>query len=409
MIETNDIRLAVPYSINRVKFVQQFHTFAKERKIERSNKTLADFKTILGPKATKIFEPDMHQALLDRDENLRAIAAGLERDPPIIIEPIAINPNLPENPPITQEEILQTVIAIKKWEIENERCTDFHKAKTELKKRIKSLLDTDIFNTLVTKAGMQGWANVEPADVFEYIMGDDFSDLSENELQIVLDRINQPWDKSITLKANLEAMVKENNALGDSFPDLKLTDQALFRSALSIAKRNTYRLLPIVNTFMLLPGQGHTKSMFPDFSAYLLLHYPNYGHDANTNHLAFSGEKALQDNNPLHFGLAAVETVALAATSPARALDEKSEEWLAFQEWRKSQEAKKSKTPVEGKLCFFHGWTRSHDSSQCTRMKKDPKFTAAQKSFVKIPRSKNVVIDGVQCNLKCAEGVVPAP
>ena len=152
---------------------------------------------------------------------------------------------------------------------------------------------------------------------------------------------------------------------------------------------------------MNLPGQNPTKSLFPEFSAYLLLHYPNYSHDANTNHLAFSGENVPQDNNPRHFGLAAVETVALAATSPARALDEKSEEWLAFQEWRKIQEAKKS--------CFYHGWNRSHDSSQCTRMKRDSKFTAAQKSFVKIPRSKNVVIDGVQCNLKCAEGVVPAP
>ena len=406
MIETNDIRLAVPYSINRVKFVQQFHTFAKERKIERSNKTLADFKTILGPKATKIFEPDMHQALLNRDENLRAIAAGLERDPPVIIGAIAINPNLPENPPITQEEIPQTAVAIKKWEIENERCTDFHKAKTELKKRIKSLLDNDIFNTLVTKAGMQGWANVEPADVFEYILGDEFGDISENELQIVLDRINQPWDKSKTLKANLEAMVKENDALGDSFPHLKLTDQALFRSAFSIAKRNTYRLLPIVNNFMLIPGQGHTKSLFPDFSAYLLLHYPNYGHDANTNHLAFSGENALQDNNPLHFGLAAVEPVALAVTSPRNISNA---DWAEFQDYQAKKLAVKEKPPVVGKLCFFHGWNKSHDSTQCKRMIHDSKYTAAQKAFIKIPRNKNVVIDGVQCNVACGQGVVPAP
>ena len=169
---------------------------------------------------------------------------------------------------------------------------------------------------------------------------------------------------------------------------------------------------------MKLPGQNHTKSLFSEFSAYLLLHYPNYSHDANTNHLAFSCENVPQVNNPtlnlnnrnFHpLGAAAEVSIPNEAIALAARVDEKSEEWLAFQDWRKIQEAKKSKTPVEGKLCFFHGWNRSHDSSQCTRMKKDPKFTAAQKSFVKIPRSKNVVIDGVQCNLKCAEGVVPAP
>ena len=63
----------------------------------------------------------MHQALQDQIDNQRAIAAGLERDPPVIIEAIAINPNLPENPPITQEEIPQTAIAIKKWEIRNRK------------------------------------------------------------------------------------------------------------------------------------------------------------------------------------------------------------------------------------------------------------------------------------------------
>ena len=111
----------------------------------------------------------------------------------------------------------------------------FPQSQNRIKKRIKSLLDTDIFNTLVTKAGMQGWANVEPADVFEYIMGDEFSDLSENELQIVLDRINKPWGKSKTLKANLEAMVKENNALGDSFPDIKT-----YSDQLSVSRKEIF-------------------------------------------------------------------------------------------------------------------------------------------------------------------------
>ena len=92
--------LVPPYTINRMKYLQQFHKMAKERKIERSSKNLANFKTILGPRSIKEFEPDMHQALQDQSDNQKAITAGLEQNPPVIIEAIAINPNLPENPPI---------------------------------------------------------------------------------------------------------------------------------------------------------------------------------------------------------------------------------------------------------------------------------------------------------------------
>lgn len=404
MIETNDILLLQPYSINRMRYLQQFHTMAKERKIRRSPRYLANFKTILGPKALKEFEPDMHQALEDKSNNQRAIAAGLAQNPPEIIEAIAVNPNLPEDPPIPDDNIPQTTVAIKKWEIEDERCTDFNNAKTELKIKMKSLLPSAIFDSLVIKA--KGWANVNPADVFEYILGDEFGDISENELQIVLDRINQPWDKSKTLKANLEAMVKENDALGDSFPHLKLSDQDLFRSAVSIAKKDIYRLLPIVNNFMNLPGQKHTVSLFSEFSAYLLSHYPNYSHKENTNHLAFSGENVPQETIPRHFGLAATETIALAATSPKNISDA---DWAEFQDYQAKKSATKQKPPVVGKLCFFHGWNKSHDSTQCKRMINDSKYTAAQKAFIKIPKNRNVIVDGVQCNVVCGQGVVPAP
>ena len=192
MIETNDILLLPPYSINRMRYLQQFHTMAKERKIRRSPRYLANFKTILGPKSLKEFEPDMHQAIEDKSDNQRAIAAGLAQNPPEIIEAITVNPNLPEDPPIPDDNIPQTTVAIKKWEIEDERCTDFNNAKTELKIKMKSLLPSAIFDSLVIKA--KGWANVSPADVFEYILGDEFGDISENDLQIVLDKINQPGD-----------------------------------------------------------------------------------------------------------------------------------------------------------------------------------------------------------------------
>ena len=105
-------------------------------------------------------------------------------------------------------------------------------------------------------------------------------------------------------------MTKENNALGDTFPDLILTDQELFRSAFSISKSKNYCLLPIVNDFMKLPGQNHTRSVFSEFSSYLILKYPNYIHDENTNHLAFGCENVPIDNNFRPYAIAIVENYA---------------------------------------------------------------------------------------------------
>ena len=72
------------------------------------------------------------------------------------IELIEINPNLPEDPPIAQEEIPLTAVAIKKWEIEDEKCTDFHNVITDMKTKMKALLPIGIFESLVIKAGIQG-------------------------------------------------------------------------------------------------------------------------------------------------------------------------------------------------------------------------------------------------------------
>ena len=53
----------------------------------------------------------MYLAIQELDENRRAILIGLEQDPPIRIEEIAINPAyLPTEPPGTPEEIPQTAV-----------------------------------------------------------------------------------------------------------------------------------------------------------------------------------------------------------------------------------------------------------------------------------------------------------
>ena len=278
MISPNDKSLQKPYCLTRIDFLQQFYTFAKERKIKRSTKNLSDYANILGRKAAKIFKPDMYNAIQNLETNILEVEAGLEQIPPIIIANIPVDPNLPIELPEQQQDIPNNAVAIKRWEIIDELRTDFDNAKMMLKDKMKALLPADIFESLVLKAGIEGWSNVEPADVFNYILDDEFSDLSDKDLKSITKKINKPWNKSIPLKSNLEAMLKENNALKEAFPHLALTDQDLFRSAVEIAKSDNYRLLPIVNNFMALPGQHITRSLFSEFSAYILKSYLNHSH-----------------------------------------------------------------------------------------------------------------------------------
>ena len=192
MISTNVTTLEKPYCLTRIKFLQQFYTLAKERKIKRSTKNLSDFENILGVKAAKIFKIEMHNAIQELEANTQAINAGLEQVPPVIIANIPINPYLPVVLPEQPQDIPNNAVAIKRWEIIDELLNDFDNARTMLKDKMKELLPGDIFDSLILKAGIEGWSNVSPADVFNYILDDEFSDLSEDNLNGVLDKIKKP-------------------------------------------------------------------------------------------------------------------------------------------------------------------------------------------------------------------------
>jgi len=437
MIATNEKTLQQPYCINRIDFLQQFYTVAKERKIKRSTKNLSDFAGIIGTKAAKIFKLDMYYAIQDLKANTEAINAGLEQIPPIIIANIPTNPNLPVELPDQQQDIPNNAVAIKRWEIIDEMRSDFDSAKTMLKDKMKALLPNDIFESIVLKAGIEGWSNVMPADVFDYILNDEFSDLSNENLDAILKKINKPWIKSIPLKANMEAMIKENNALKAAFPHLALTDQDLFRSAVSIAKSDNYRLLPIVNNFMLLPGQHITRSLFSEFSAYILKFYLNFSHAKNTNHLAFVCENvdkslvmAATATNVNDGGLA----LAANALSPPSAAKANPPAWNQndYNELLQLRAANKKhkKTNLSqrppgqpfiappppagapnnarfGRICFHCGWNKEHNSKYCPVMALNPdKFTDAQRKLTSFdPKVDPHIIDKIAVNQSCAPGV----
>ena len=438
MIATNEKTLQQPYCINRIDFLQQFYTLAKERKIKRSTNNLSDFAGIIGIKAAKIFKLDMYNAIQDLKANTLAINAGLEQIPPIIIANIPTNPNLPVELPDQQQDIPNNAVAIKRWEIIDEMRSDFDNAKMVLKDKMKALLPNDIFESLVLKAGIEGWSNVKPADVFNYVLDDEFSDLSDENLKAIINKINRPWIKSITLRANMEAMIKENNSLKAAFPHLSLTDQDLFRSAVEIAKSDNYRLLPIVNNFMVLPGQHITRSLFSEFSAYILKFYLNYSHAKNTNHLAFVCEnvdKSLAmaatatniDDGGLALAANALSTPSAAKANPPIWNQNDYNELLLLRAARnKNKKANLPHRPPEqlfvappppagapnnirfGKICFHCGWNKEHNSKYCPIMANAPpgSFTEKQMKLTLFnPKTDPILIDNKPVNQSCAPGV----
>ena len=100
MISINNKSLKKPYGLYRIQFLTQVYTEAFERKILNTTTNLTDYETILGPKAIKIFKPEMWEALEELRLNREAIAMGLLEVPPIIVAPIAANINLQITLPI---------------------------------------------------------------------------------------------------------------------------------------------------------------------------------------------------------------------------------------------------------------------------------------------------------------------
>ena len=299
----NNNELTKPYALSRVRFMRQIYSFAKERYIENSAYDLSDFETILGLKGAKQFKPAMFQAITNRQENNMAIDEGLRANPQIIVPPIAVDENLPVAAPIQQE--IPARGDLERWKLQTKLFKDFKIAKSELKDMMKNLLPPEILKTLERQGGQEGWENVNPDMIFDYILGNKFAHLTEGEIDEAYENIRRPWKRNLTLKENIERMVEANNILGASFPSLKLSDQELYRSAIKIAKSPNYRLIPTVNKFM-DSKQHYATSTFNDFATYLLANYRNHIHTEENGHLAFICEDGYKESNR-PYALATIE------------------------------------------------------------------------------------------------------
>ena len=131
---------------------------------------------------------------------------------------------------------------------------------------MQNMLPPEIFDSIVRSKGVEGWSIVEPADVFEYILGDEFGTITTKELSKAKNKVKRPWNKSISLKSNLEAMKETNERLGAIFPHMKLNDQIMFQIAYEIALNPFYDLVATVNNFMNSGHQTPTTSLFPEYT-----------------------------------------------------------------------------------------------------------------------------------------------
>ena len=420
---SNQKTLEKPYALNRVAFLRQFYNMASERAIKNSTYKLSKFQTILGTRAAKIFEPEMFAAITDLANNQLAIQEGLQQIPIVTVGPIPIDINLPREVP-TNTDIPLANAALDRWKLTNALYVDFNLAKSELKEKMKSLLPIEIFDSLELIGGPRRWANINPEDVFNYILGNDFAKLNSDEIEIAENKITKLWDKKLSLKTNLEAMVKANNDIGDPFPHLKKNDQEMFRIAYKIATNKNYRLHKTVNAFM-GPNEDYLTSSFTNFSSYLLANYQNVAHKEENGHLAFICENGYKEEKLRPFGLAttaemdegglvlatnALPTTSAAGINPPPNWNTRN--WIHYQKLLKKDSQKPHTNGTapnkNGKICFHCGWNKDHNSRYCTIMLNAPPgtFTDKQMSLVKFSPSKDPhIIDGKAINQTCASGV----
>jgi len=135
------------------------------------------------------------------------------------------------------------------------------------------MIPEEVYNTLVIQGGARGWAVIEPADVFELILSEEYGKLSADILKKSFDQISQLWRKDLPLKFNLENITKLNIIIGATFPHLMKSDQESFRIAHDIAILPQYDLATTVDDFMKFAGQDYELSLFFNFSKHLFKEY----------------------------------------------------------------------------------------------------------------------------------------
>jgi len=282
---------------------------------------------------------------------------------------------------------------------------------------VMASFDDSIYSVLKSMAGTNNILTIDLVQINQYINGPAFANKTETNVVHYLDIITAPLDLDKTLQQNFESVDFAWKILVNQAPSRAPTENALF--ALMKTKLETNpRLLNSVERYIKSPGVTALNATFAGLKNFVIVDYPTCFQDRSHARLAFLEDKDYDPNlkllNKRIYPVGAAtesfdpnETLALAAKASLKTIS--NEDWDKYQAYLKKDEARKPKKPKVGNLCFLHGWSPSHDSTQCKIMAADSKFTTAQKTFTKIPPGHNLIVDGIKCNVKCSPGVVPAP
>jgi hypothetical protein len=394
MIHTSDMttvykKFNVDKELMKMDFYSQFIRFLRTIRLTELGCTLLDTYYHLYPSMIALLHPDVQKAIDYAAEVKKCLAADEPApSPPPGMDPLPIVAPPHPGPPSAG----MTAVALKNREVTIRAHEEFEAATVKANEFLMSLLDDTDLTALKRVGGATGLLYIDATDIWHHIMGGRYANPTTAQIAKHQAFITQDFQLDVSLASNFDRMKTASEVLANASPALAYSDNALFREAIRICSLSKYRLLVNVHMFTSVAGYNYLEAKFDDFATHMVALNASTFYDPSTSGKAFYGD-------PDYVPRMAGSQFALAAPStPVNSQD------------RRNQRPKGS---VTARLCFFHGWQPSHDSTECKRMANDPSFTAAQRALVCIPvghpSGTPFFVDGAECNQKRHRALGPAP
>jgi hypothetical protein len=389
MIHTSDMtpvykRFTVDKELLKMDFYLQFTRYLRTLRLTELGCTLLDTYSHLPPTLLASLHPDVQQAI-DYSAVVKQCFADdkpAPSPPPGMGSLPVVAPSHP-GPPSNG----MTAVALKNREVTIRAHEEYEAAKIKANVFLLSLLDDTDLTALKRAGGTTGLLFIEASDIWKHIMGDRYANPTAAQISKHQALITQDFQLDISLASNFDRMKTASEVLATANPALAYADNALFREAIRICSSNKYRLIANIHMFTSVAGYNYLEATFDNFATHMIALNASTIYDPSTSCKAFCGD-------PDYVPRMAGSNFAMAApsTSPGQ----------RHRRTKGNHPSPTATVSVTPKLCFFHGWQPSHDSTECKRMAHDSTFTAAQKALVCIPVGHPIntpfFVDGAECN-----------